>query len=102
MTKDGAKKIYAINITDYTSSISLKVIADKEKWRVFDTISKGKTLLVKGEVTYDKYDREIVIRPKNINSVEKVKIVDKAEKNVLNYIYIRICLQWMELPLQVI
>ena len=80
MTKDGAKKIYAINITDYTSSISLKVIADKEKWRVFDTISKGKTLLVKGEVTYDKYDREIVIRPKNINSVEKVKIVDKAEK----------------------
>ena len=93
LTKDGAKKIYAINITDYTSSISLKVIADKEKWRVFDTISKGKTLLVKGEVTYDKYDREITIRPKNICAVEKVKVVDKAEKKTCRtafaYEYVR-------------
>lgn len=80
LTKDGSKKIYAINITDYTGSISLKVIADKEKWRIFDTITKGKTVLVKGEVTYDKYDREITIRPKNICLVEKVKVVDKAEK----------------------
>ena len=79
-TKDGSKKIYAISLTDYTGSISLKIIADKEKWRVFDAITKGSTLLVRGEVTYDKYDREITIRPKNISSVEKVKVVDKAEK----------------------
>ncbi len=79
-TKDGSKKIYAINITDYTGSISLKIIADKEKWRIFDTITKGSTILVRGEVSYDKYDHEIAIRPKNICTVEKLKVVDKAEK----------------------
>ena len=80
LTKDGMKKIYVFNITDYTAAISLKVIVDKEKWRVFDGIIKGITVLVKGEVTYDKYDKEIIIRPKNICTVEKVKIEDKSQK----------------------
>ena len=80
LTKDGSKKIYSISITDYTGSISLKLIADKEKCRQLDAITKGLTLLVKGEVVYDKYDRELTVKPKNICSVEKVKIVDSAEK----------------------
>ena len=80
LTKDNQKKIYSINITDYTGSITLKIIANKDKWKIFDSISKGSTLLIKGEVSYDKYDHDLIIRPKSINSVEKLKVEDKAEK----------------------
>lgn len=78
--RKGNKKIYSINITDYTGSITLKVVAEKEKWKVFDSITKGDTLLVKGEVIYDKYDRDISIRPKSICSVEKIEIVDSSKE----------------------
>ncbi|MDQ5983635.1 MAG: DNA polymerase III PolC-type [Eubacteriales bacterium SKADARSKE-1] len=83
ITKDGSKKIYSINITDYTGSITLKIIADKDRWRTFDTINKDATLLVRGEVSYDKYDHDITLRPKSISTVEKVKVADTAlEKRV--------------------
>lgn len=80
LTKDGTKKIYSAYITDYTGSILIKLIAAREKWHIFDSIAKGSTILIKGEVGYDKYDREINIRPKNICSVEKLGIMDTAPK----------------------
>lgn len=80
LSKDGSKKIYSMDITDYTGSTTLKVIADKNKWKIFDNIKKGSTLLVKGEVSYDKYDRDLTIRPKNICFADKVKILDTAEE----------------------
>ena len=43
-----------------------------------DTISKGMCLLIRGEVSYDKYDREVIIRPRCLSTVEKVKVVDDA------------------------
>lgn len=82
-SKDGTKKIYSINITDYTSSITIKLIADKEKWKVFDAINKDMTLLVKGEATFDTYIKEVVIRPRNIDKIDKIKVIDNAnEKRV--------------------
>ena len=82
-TRDGKRTIYSINITDYTGSITLKIIEEKEKCKSLDTLDKGNTILVKGEISYDKYDREIVLRPRNINSVQKVKVEDKSpEKRV--------------------
>ena len=83
LTKDNSKKIYSVNITDYTSSITLKIIANKDKWKVLDNIKKGTTLLIKGEVSFDKYDHDLTIRPKHINTVEKLKVVDdEKEKRV--------------------
>lgn len=79
-TKDNSKKIYSVNITDYTSSITLKIIANKDKWKVLDNIKKGTTLLIKGEVSFDKYDHDLTIRPKHINTVEKLKVVDDEEE----------------------
>ena len=82
-TKDGSKKIYSISITDYTSSISLKLMVDKNKSKNFGLISKGMSLLVRGAIVEDRYDNDLVIRPKSICSVNKVKIVDNArEKRV--------------------
>ena len=39
LTRDGTKKIYSINITDYSSSITLKIIATKEKWDLLKRIT---------------------------------------------------------------
>ncbi len=79
-TRDGSKKIFTINITDYTSSMTLKVIENCEKAKVFENLKKGSTVIVKGEISYDKYDREINMRPKAISLIGKVKVVDDAPK----------------------
>lgn len=79
-TKDGKRNIYSFYITDYTGSMSIKVLEDVKKCAELDTISKGMTIVVKGEVEYDKYDREISMRAKSIGTASKVKIVDNAPK----------------------
>ena len=78
-TRDGLRKIYSINITDYTGSMTLKLIEEKPQWNQLDAIKKGTCLLVRGEVNYDKYDREIVVRPRAMCTVERVKVTDDAE-----------------------
>ena len=66
-TRDGSKVIYTFYITDYTGSNTLKVIQDREKCELLDTLSEGQAVLVRGDVSYDKYDREIAIRPYDIS-----------------------------------
>ncbi|MDR1627258.1 MAG: PolC-type DNA polymerase III [Oscillospiraceae bacterium] len=78
-TKDGAKNIYSISITDYTGSITLKVIDIKENCKCFESLKVGAAILVKGGTSYDKYDRCAVLKPKSINLVSKREIFDKAE-----------------------
>ena len=83
LTRDQNRKIYSINITDYTSSITLKIIELVAQCKMLDTLKKGMSILVRGDVEYDKYDREIVLRPKGISTVEQLKVVDDApEKRV--------------------
>ena len=79
-TKDSKSIIYSIYITDYTNSIIVKIIENKNKISYVEKIKIGTTLLVQGEISDDKYDHEIVIRPKHINTVLKNQIVDNAEK----------------------
>ncbi len=79
-TKDKTKNIYSIGVTDYTGSINLKIISDKSEQESFSKISNGKTILIKGEVNYDKYDRDIVLRPRAISLVERLKVCDDAEE----------------------
>ncbi len=82
-TRDKSKKIYSIDITDYTSSITLKVIQDADKCKELDKLKKGRSLLVRGSLEYDKYDRENVLRPRAIATVDQVEVVDDAlEKRV--------------------
>lgn len=82
-TRDKSKKIYSINITDYTGSMTLKLIEENSQCRAIDTLKKGSAILVSGEISYDKYDHEIVLRPRGISTVELLKVVDDApEKRV--------------------
>ena len=45
-----------------------------------DTLKKGMSVLAKGQVEYDKYDHEDVIRPRCLATVEQRKVVDDAEE----------------------
>ncbi len=78
-SRDGSKCIYSINFTDYTSSNTLKSIVDKEHSQTMDELQKGMTIVVRGDVSYDKYDREIAIRPYDICQVTKKQRKDLAE-----------------------
>lgn len=77
-TRDKQRKIYSVNITDYTSSITLKIIEMASQCKMLDTLAKGMSVLVRGDVEYDKYDHEVVLRPKNIATVRQVQVVDNA------------------------
>lgn len=79
-TRDGTRKIYSIDITDYTNSITLKLIQASNDCSKIDAIKKGTALLVTGSVEYDKYDRENVMRPNTIARAEMVEIVDSAKE----------------------
>jgi DNA polymerase-3 subunit alpha (Gram-positive type) len=84
-TRDGKKYIISFNITDYTSSNTVKVIQDKKKAEpVIEAVKNGVTVLVSGEVSYDKYDRDIAIRAFDISTVKKIdeRMDNAKEKRV--------------------
>ncbi len=79
-TNGNWKKIYSISITDYSGSINMKIILDQnantEKW---DNISKGDTLVIRGDCAYDKYEGDYVIYPRDIIKIERKTREDTEE-----------------------
>lgn len=80
VTKSGDKNIFTIDITDYTSSTTAKVFNSIKESAVIDNIKKGDTIVVQGDVEYDKYAGELVVNARSIGTAQKVKVVDNAEK----------------------
>ena len=80
VTKSGDKNIFTIDITDYTSSTTAKVFNSIKESAVIDNIKKGDTIVVQGDVEYDKYAGELVVKARSIGTAQKVKVVDNAEK----------------------
>ncbi len=73
-TRDGAKDIVSFDITDYTSSNTVKLIKEKKLTApVLEAVRNGVTVLVNGDVSYDKYDRDITIRALDISLVKKTE-----------------------------
>ncbi|MEG0116070.1 MAG: PHP domain-containing protein, partial [Hydrogenoanaerobacterium sp.] len=77
-TRAGDRIIMSVFFTDYTGSNMLKIIELKEKAKPYESIVKGVTILVNGEVSYDKYDKEYSIRPRDISLVSKYIYTDDA------------------------
>ncbi len=73
-------KIISMNITDYTGSASLKIIAPPEKCKGVLELKKGMAVLVRGNAQYDKYDHDVSIMVSAVNIVAMPKVVDNAEK----------------------
>lgn len=80
VTKSGDKNIFTIDITDYTGSTTAKVFNSIKESAVIDNIKKGDTIVVQGDVEYDKYAGELVVNSRSIGTAQKVKVVDNAEK----------------------
>jgi len=82
-TKTG-KTILTFFITDYTSSISVKLfLKPQEKDSVIDEVKKGFYCKVRGEATYDTYAREVVIMGRDISRMKKIQKMDGAtEKRI--------------------
>lgn len=80
VTKSGDKNIFTIDITDYTGSTTAKVFNSIKESAVIDNIKKGDTIVVQGDVEYDKYAGELVVNARSIGTAKKVKVVDNAEK----------------------
>ncbi len=78
-TKDGRNLIVSFNITDYTSSYAVKIFNDKNSLAALDEgLSNGKTVLIRGAISYDKYDRDYVIRADAVSVVKKSEPMDEA------------------------
>ncbi len=78
-TRDNKKKIISISLTDYTGSVTIKVIDLNEKCKGVLELKKGMAILVKGEAQLDKYEHDITVMASAICTVAKQRIVDKAE-----------------------
>ena len=82
-TRDGSKVILTYSFSDYTSSNNMKIIDDARNRERYDMLKPGATVIVRGDVVDDKYDREISIKPYDIMVVEKIQKMDEApEKRV--------------------
>ena len=82
--KGNFRKIYTVSITDYTGSVNLKVRAqegeDCSKW---EGLKPGTTLVIRGDCAFDKYERDYVVYPYDVLTVERRQREDNApEKRV--------------------
>lgn len=77
-TRDKNHFIMSIAITDYTSSINLKIFDELSLKPKLGDLKPGMTVLVQGDISYDKYDRDMVMRPRHINTVKKNVLTDDA------------------------
>lgn len=73
------KTIITYHITDYTSSIIVKLFIDTNKFDSFSKINKNSTIIVKGFIKYDEYDKCINLKPTDILLVKKIQKIDNAE-----------------------
>ncbi len=80
-TKDGKKHIIEFSISDGTCAFGCKLFEPKEQLEyVEDQIKEGVTVLVRGEVGYDKFNNDYLITPKFIALINKIDSVDDAEE----------------------
>lgn len=80
-TRDGRSIIFSFNISDYTNSYTVKIFDEKRVVEpIMEAVRSAKTLLVKGNFTYDKFANEYVLRPQSISSVKKAMKKDLSDE----------------------
>lgn len=83
-TKRGTNRIFNFNITDYTSSVTVKMFEDR---RVIDPLIEKlndcKTVVINGAYQFDTFSNQYVLHPFSISSVKKIEKMDNApEKRI--------------------
>lgn len=83
-TRRGDNKIFTFDISDYTSSVTVKMFDSKNMVdSIIKKLENASTVLVSGAYQLDKFTNEFVLRPNSIATVLKAEKEDKAlEKRV--------------------
>ncbi|MGN1123902.1 MAG: hypothetical protein ACI4RR_06120, partial [Eubacterium sp.] len=83
-TKRGTSKIFDFDITDYTSSMTVKMFDDKNLIdSIVNALSDNKTLVISGGYQFDTFSNQYVLRPRAICGILKTeKTDDEEEKRV--------------------
>lgn len=77
----GDKKIYTFNITDLTSSITVKLFANKKAQDSLDSnLKEGIYARISGDVIYDNYLRQTIISLKSLELAEKKQRTDDSQE----------------------
>ena len=77
--KGNRRKIYFTSITDYTGSVSVKMLGDDgEDMSKWESIKPGTTFIIRGDYSYDKYEHDYVLYPYDILQVERRQRQDEA------------------------
>ena len=80
LAKNGAA-VLSFDITDRTNSIRVsRYLRSEDDQSVLSRINIGDHLLVQGEVSYSKYDDDMILDPRNIMKSKKYIRPDKAEE----------------------
>lgn len=75
------KILYMFDMTDLTSSITVKFFTEKEKLPpIADKLKEGAYIKVRGEAQYDKFSREMSIFASDIMELKKTIKMDTAEE----------------------
>ncbi len=80
-TRAGDKTIATVQITDESSSISVKFFCPVENWNdAKGAFKTGTAIEVIGQVDFDKYENETVIKPVSVYKISEKKRTDDAEE----------------------
>ncbi len=80
-TRDNRSYIITFNITDGTYAYTCKVFERKENCdAIMSKIKDGVTVMIRGDLAFDKFSGENVISPRAISLVEKIPKTDDAEE----------------------
>jgi len=80
-TKRGTSKIFNFDISDYTSSVTVKMFEDKRIIDpLIDKINSAKTVVISGGYQFDTFSNQYVLRPSSISAVTKIEKMDNAEE----------------------
>ncbi|MCT4564099.1 MAG: PolC-type DNA polymerase III [Maledivibacter sp.] len=80
------KVLLTLSVTDYTSSIGVKIFVEKDDAKELDgNISKGSYYRIKGAVRYDTFEKEVIIMARDINKssrADQARMDNSEEKRV--------------------
>lgn len=80
-TKRGTSRIFNFDITDYTSSITVKMFEDKHIIDpLIEKLGACGTVVISGAYQFDTFSNQYVLRPFSISSVVKMEKTDNAKE----------------------